>query len=137
MPPDDLLSTLHQLKPAPTSLNRDQLLYEAGRRSVRRTVVWPLATAASLMLACGSILIHWQSVTTPQQFASATVAAPEVVATSPRREEPQDVLSPFSYLTLREVGFPKHRPVSSASSVEAKPMPILTAGSYASPDWMR
>ena len=49
---DELSQTLRQLKVAAPALDRDRLLFEAGRRSVKRSWVWPMATAASVMVAC-------------------------------------------------------------------------------------
>ena len=43
---DDISQTLGQLKIIAPALNRDRLLFEAGRRSVKQSWVWPMATAA-------------------------------------------------------------------------------------------
>jgi len=55
---NSLESALRTLKPAAASLDRDQIMYLAGQTSVQpahgsfiRRTAWPLATAASVMLA--------------------------------------------------------------------------------------
>lgn len=137
MPPDDLLRSLQQLKPVTPTLNRDQLLFDAGRRSVRHSMAWPMATMASLLLACASFLLHWQQPAQQPSLAQEPVPSLPEIVVQQTKEEQHEVLSPFSYLTLREAGFPKPRHVPSDGSYDIKPMPILTAGSYASPDWIR
>jgi hypothetical protein len=51
-PLTDLERALLALAPAVAALDRDQLLFEAGRRSARRRG-WPFATAALALLAAG------------------------------------------------------------------------------------
>ena len=54
-PPDPELRTVEAalggLVPAAPAVNRDRLLYEAGRRSVARGRAWPLATLGFAVLS--------------------------------------------------------------------------------------
>ncbi len=75
---DELSQTLRQLKVAAPALDRDRLLFEAGRRSVKRSWAWPMATAASVMVACLSGLMVWQQTINRPQEARATSLAPVV-----------------------------------------------------------
>jgi hypothetical protein len=43
-------AALRGLAPAPARVNRDRILFTAGARSVRRGLLWPVATAVSLVL---------------------------------------------------------------------------------------
>lgn len=57
--PDDnlssLASALRSLQPEPARIDRDRLLYAAGRQSAaRHPWLWPAACAACLLLACFS-----------------------------------------------------------------------------------
>jgi len=47
-----LADSLAMLTPRPAHIDRDGILYEAGRRSVRPSRFWPLATMAVSIVAC-------------------------------------------------------------------------------------
>jgi hypothetical protein len=73
---NSLESALRTLKPAAASLDRDQIMYLAGQTSVQpahgsfiRRTAWPLATAASVMLA--ALLGR---VTAPEQVHLAAIS---------------------------------------------------------------
>lgn len=137
---DDLSQTLRQLKIAAPTLDRDRLLFEAGRRSVRRSLAWPMATAASLMLACITALMAWQQSQSHHPIALATSIAHEPQKPLPSTtvsNEPSETLPPFSYLALREESLTQKRSAHRMISDESKPMPILSAGSYVLPEWQR
>jgi hypothetical protein len=46
-----LEQALRGLTPRPANLDRDQLMYDAGRASVRRSLVWPLSAAGMTVVA--------------------------------------------------------------------------------------
>jgi hypothetical protein len=50
-PLTDLERSLLTLAPAPPALDRDRLLFEAGRRSARGRRLWPCATAALALVS--------------------------------------------------------------------------------------
>jgi len=50
---NDLAGALRQLQPSVAALNRDRLMFQGGRASVRRGWAWPLATAVSSLLNLG------------------------------------------------------------------------------------
>ena len=52
-PLTDVERALLTLAPAPPALDRDRLLFEAGRRSAPGRRLWPCATAALALLAAG------------------------------------------------------------------------------------
>jgi cytoskeletal protein RodZ len=138
---DELSQTLRQLKVAAPVLDRDRLIFEAGRRSVKRSWVWPMATAASVMVACLSGLMVWQqSISNRPQEARATSLAPvvqESITLQKMPAEPDETLSPLSYLALREESLTQKRPALPAIYSDTKPMPMLSAGSYVLPEWQR
>ncbi len=137
---DELSQTLRQLKVAAPALDRDRLLFEAGRRSVKRSWAWPMATAASVMVACLSGLMVWQQTINRPQEARATSLAPvvqELIAAQKMNVEPVEELSPLSYLALREESLTQKHPSLRAIYSDTKPMPILSAGSYVLPEWQR
>jgi len=137
---DDLSQTLRQLKVAAPTLDRDRLLFEAGRRSVKPSWAWPMATAASLLLASVTGFIAWQPSLPQHQEARATSTTPapqDTIALPNFTNETPEPLSPFSYLALREESLTQKHPVLRTIGSDAKPMPILSAGSYILPEWQR
>jgi cytoskeletal protein RodZ len=138
---DELSQALRQLKIAAPALDRDRLLFEAGRRSMKRSWVWLMATAASVMVTCLSGWMVWQqSISNRPQEARATSLAPvveESIASQKMTVEPVEAFSPLSYLALREGSLTQKHPVLQTINSDTKPMPILSAGSYLLPDWQR
>src|SRR4051812_21923825 len=110
---DELSQTLRQLKVAASTLDRDRLLFEAGRRSVRRSIAWPMLTAVSLLLAGISSLMVWQQPLRQQQetLAASTPVLQETIASLKPTNEPDESLLPFSYLALREESLTQKHPV--------------------------
>lgn len=137
---DELSKTLRQLKVATPTLDRDRLLFEAGRRSAHRSWAWPMVTAASLLLAGVTGIMAWQQSTPQLQAAVATSTTPvpqESIPLPKFTSEPPEPLSPFSYLALREESLTQKYPVLRTTSSDTRPMPILSAGSYVLPEWQR
>jgi Protein of unknown function (DUF1559) len=56
---NQLADALASLTPRPAHLDRDGLLYEAGRRSARPSHFWPLATLTLGLIACGLTVALW------------------------------------------------------------------------------
>ncbi len=140
MSPESLADQLKQLSLQPVALDRDLLLFEAGRRSVKPSKAWPLATAMSLVLACTMSVLYWQQPQLPQQpmLASATQTAP--LQTHPEFKDVAIVAEPepqvpYMYLVLRDPSI-LNKPISYPNN-HTKPTPLLTAGSYLQPDWQR
>lgn len=136
----DLSTSLRQLKVVTPSLDRDRLLYEAGRRSMQRSRLWPMATASSLLLAASTSFLYWQQSPNITQQAetrpSATVI--ELAKTPPQNAvEPAGQASPVSYLALREESMSMRLPVPRPVGNDRGSTPILSAASYTLPDWQR
>ncbi len=136
---DDLSQTLRQLKIAAPALDRDRLLYEAGRRSVNPSWIWPMATIGSLLLACFCTVLYWQQPAnmSQQMPASVPIQPAEVHIVKQPSPEVLDPPSALSYLTLREESLSMKPPAVRTVSMDTKPAHILTAGSYIQPDWQR
>lgn len=87
----DLEMALAALQPAPTALNRDSLMFEAGRASApaeRARWGWPLATlVATGMAACLALFIVLRG-SPAEQIRYVIVSAPEVKKPAPERESP-------------------------------------------------
>lgn len=138
MSPESLAEQLKQMSLQPVALDRDRLLFEAGRRSVKPSKAWPLATVMSMALACTMTVLYWQQ--QPQQTMIAIATQPEPVQTLPEIKdvpvvtEPEPQL-PYMYLVLRDPSI-LNKPISYPNN-NAKPTPLLTAGSYLQPDWQR
>ncbi len=137
---DELSQTLRELKIAAPALDRDRLMFEAGRRSVKRSWVWPMATAASVMVTCLSGLMALQQLANRPKETRATSLAlveQESIALQKTGAEPVEELSPLSYLAMRNENLTQKHPVLHTINSDTKPMPILSAGSYVLPDWQR
>jgi len=137
---DDLSQMLRRLKIAVPALDRDRLLFEAGRRSVKPSWAWPMVTAVSFLLACVTGLIAWQQSQPHHQVraSTSTTSVPqEVIPSTTIRNEPPETLPPFSYLALRHESLIEKHSALPTISGNTKPMPILSAGSYVLPDWQR
>jgi hypothetical protein len=136
---NELSQSLRQLTVASPALDRDRLLFEAGRRSVRRSWGWPMATTVSLLLAGTCALLYLQQSMNHRQQAQRPAVDPAALATNHVQKsipEVVEAVSPLSYLALREGGLNKN-PVLPSISDDVKPMPILSAGSYVLPEWQR
>lgn len=130
---DDLKRLEDRLRtwaPARPGMDRDRMLYEAGRLSVAidpRRVVWPLATAASILLAV-SLAWGWsgerfmrqsaeRSLTEVRSQSSGVIVAVPVL--------PESVPDPSSYWTL------SRRLIASADSLPT-PEPADGAAAFSS-----
>ncbi|HQR06126.1 MAG TPA: hypothetical protein PLN21_04845 [Gemmatales bacterium] len=125
---DDLSQTLKQLKVATSALDKDRLLFEAGRRSVQHSLAWPMATAASLLLA-GVISLSpllARSETERIVYLPVPEAAPSTLV---QQEGPTEDSSSYVMLLKEMTSInPSHRLPDISPG---KSLPMLTAGSIA------
>ncbi len=140
MSPESLADQLKQMSLQPAGLDRDRLLYEAGRRSVKPSKAWPLATAVSMALAYIMTVLYWQQPQQSHQPMLAIATQPESVQTFPEIKDVPAIAEPepqvpYLYLVLRDPSI-LNKPISYPNN-NAKPTPLLTAGSYLQPDWQR
>jgi hypothetical protein len=88
---------LRGLTPSAQPLDRDRLMFRAGRASrPRRSLLWPLATAASTLFAVGVGIAFWTQaprVQTMPQFVKAR-ELPEAPAPAPPVEPPTPERTP-------------------------------------------
>jgi len=134
-PLDEFEAQLAALRPAASSVDRDALLYEAGRaagsaapRRAKTFARWlsPLVTAASLALAATFAVLWWNESHRPApQIAQPTTPAPTPQAVDDEEEILiAEVASPEeSYLHLRQVAlregvdaWPRRVPVGTTTS---------------------
>lgn len=138
MSPESLADQLKQMILQPAAIDRDRLLFEAGRRSVKPSKGWPLATVMSLAVACTMTVLYWQQTQQPRQPVLAIATQLEPVPTLPEIKdvaivaEPESQV-PYMYLVLRDPSI-LNKPISYPIN-NSKPTPLLTAGSYLQPDW--
>ena len=96
----NLESTLSGLAPAAAGLNRDRMLFEAGRQVAPRHRLWPILT---ILFAGLSAVLGWQLISRPEPLPP--LVAPNVPmpfnsqAPSPSRETPQSevAIQPVNY----------------------------------------
>jgi len=116
-PDQDPLSSLEERLrswvPAAGGLDRDRMLFEAGRADVQGTVpagtvarLWRYATAAAVMLASG-LGMAWQNERSQRrvlELSSARLAPPAPLLSTPEliteRQEKAAPVDPMSYLGL-------------------------------------
>jgi hypothetical protein len=143
----DLTAIEHRLaawRPSAGALDRDRMLYDAGRSAAmaeRRIRVWRLATAALALVAVGlgGLLVHQQSLLahgrsllalerSQRQSLEATLAArtgtspPTSPALAPGDSPPAEPLAPTSYFVLTS-RFAKSAGDPSSLDVEIEPGP--------------
>lgn len=107
-----LAAALSTLTPRPAHLDRDGILYEAGRRSVRPSRVWPAIAAAGGVVICvltlallvrrePATIVQWVQV--PRE--AAPPAIPPLAAPAPPEvalELDEATLPPGSYWRLQQ-----------------------------------
>ena len=124
--PDPVTDRLARFTPSAAGLDRDALLFAAGRRSARTSRLWPLATALLVVSQAATLFALWprETVNGPVIPASppAVAPAPSEFTLPPASPEP-DVWSAGSRFDVLQ-GPP---PVRAGEFVSAGPP--LTAGS--------
>ena len=102
---------LAALTPRPAHLDRDGLLFEAGRRSVRPGRFWPIATLAAGVVACvllvalvigpePTTVVRWIQLDQPPTGTPQTIVAPAPSGAALEFEEAP--LPPGSYWHLQQ-----------------------------------
>lgn len=126
---EGVISTLQSLRPTRPGIDRDRLLYEAGRRAARGRRGWQVATLLACLTAGATGLAwHWA----PAEVREAVVYVPTVSATLMARESAPDPLTAGMYPELRETALRTGGAVPPPEiDLDLPPRPILTAGSYA------
>lgn len=87
---------IHLAKFTPTSVDRDAILYAAGRASAPSRRPWQAACAGLVLLQVATVLA-WQRFPVPTPVVVEPVPEPLVVPEEPRPWQPPD---PSSYLAL-------------------------------------
>src|SRR6516225_6587980 len=71
-----LAGALRGLAPRPAEIDRDRLMFHAGRASAPRGWAWPLATAASAAAAVALALLLWARPEPPPRIVERVVYVP-------------------------------------------------------------
>ena len=126
---------LAALTPRPAHLDRDGLLFEAGRRSARPGRIWPLSTLGVGIVACvlavalfvrpePPTVVHWVQVDRPPTEAPQANVAPAPPGNALEFDE--TTLPLGSYWRLQQsalrVGV-EHMPMADADAAVAPPRP--------------
>lgn len=97
-----LEAALRGLTPTPAAIDRDRLLFRAGAESARRPrYFWPLATAASLVLAASQFLFLAMRAPTERVVYVQVEKAPSPVKVPEIPWTPAPALEQTAYLQLR------------------------------------
>jgi hypothetical protein len=100
---------LRQLAPCESNVDRDTLLYQAGRASVRRRWLWPVATMGSMLTACALAMVL---VLRPAPVVERIVHVPVPVPVNDTPPDSPIVVSeepPVVYPVVQEDLSPRHR----------------------------
>ncbi len=124
---DPVARTLARFTPAPTGLDRDELLFRAGRASAGRARGWKLAAGLLAVTQAVTLtaLLRRDGLPTAQPLTPPPVAAPEP---PPAEESPP--ADPASYLVLSHGWDGGALPASSSSPGSDRPARPLTAGGW-------
>jgi hypothetical protein len=105
-------AALKALQPAPAALNRDVVMFRAGRASAGRAArIWPAATGAMTAAAAGLAMALWLQPAPGERIVYVQLPAPQVDTrpvpeqrnASPATVAVDDALSsPFNYAHLRD-----------------------------------
>jgi hypothetical protein len=113
----DVTDALAKLTPTAVQCDRDDLMFRAGRASVRPSRLWP--AAAAVLLASNVALLCWPA-PTPVPMAAT---APDVIP--PIAEWPAAEPDPRSYIALTRGGW--DIPPAAGGSASGPPGKPLTA----------
>jgi hypothetical protein len=129
--PQRLEDKLRCLSLALTALDRDTLLFEAGRRSAKPARGWKFASLASCLIAVGTMSLHFLTPVERIVYVTAPQSAPqELVAMQPA--EPATEAQPesaWSLFQLRQQAIQQTSFVPAVLPAEDKPLQPLTVGS--------
>lgn len=128
--PDDLAalaSALKGLRPAAASIDRDRLLYEAGRRSARRSGLWPASTFLACLTA-GATALAW--LWSSPDVTERIVYLPSAPAVQPPLVTHDEPPPPLDYRDLRDTVL-RLGVQTVPITIDLPPRPVPTAGGYA------
>lgn len=138
---DPLMSALGRLTPAAPTINRDSLMFDAGRASVERTVAFWKRTAvglvAMLVPVAGYSFVRPQpepQVVVQERIVEKLVEVPVPIPVPPVSSVPEAVpvatvpMDPSSAFRLRQVGLTKGLDFLPAPKVPAAS--VFTAADY-------
>jgi hypothetical protein len=131
----ELVAQLRQLQVQLPDLDRDRLLYQAGQRSVKKSLVWPAVSGLCLMLALSSFLLRppFEQLMNEQSVQLAIESKPEKQPESSTEPFPSD--ESLKYMNALQ-DLIENKPWQSAAKYDSlKSETILTAGSYL--QWFR
>jgi hypothetical protein len=123
---EDVIRKLAGFSPAPPAVDRDELLFRAGRASAPSPRWWKRAVAGLLVLQAVTVgLLVRKPTPQPAATSPSGQTAPEY------QPEPGEPPAPNSYLVLSHDPDFDRRPVVSGDGVEPRRSPTdpLTAGS--------
>ena len=123
---------LRSLSLAPTVLDRDRLLFEAGRRAAIPTITgWKLATLLSCLVAMGTMSLHYLSPVERIVHATAPLPAPQeplaMQTVQPATEARPEAA--WSLFQMRQQAIQQTSFVPAVLPAEDKPPQPLTVGS--------
>lgn len=76
-------AALRSLNPARSAVDRDAIMFQAGRESMRTRWVWPSATAALVLIACGEAAFFTTRPTPEPRIIERIVEVPTVEYSAP------------------------------------------------------
>jgi hypothetical protein len=123
--PDPVTDRLARFTPSAAGLDRDALLFKAGRRSARASRLWLVATTVLAVSQAATLVVLW-----PHETANrpVTSTAPPAAAPAPETGSPPPSPDPglWSVGSRPDV---LDRPVSGSAGEFVSAGPPLTAGS--------
>jgi hypothetical protein len=127
---EGVLAALQEVRPAAARIDRDRLLFDAGRRSAKRPWAWQASTVLACLLAAGTGLAwRWS----PPDIRTVVVTVPPVSQSQPMLAhlELAPGLPLMPYLELRDTALRTGVP-GAAPSVDFDPpeRPAPRADSY-------
>ncbi|HJZ94127.1 MAG TPA: hypothetical protein VKE40_24850 [Gemmataceae bacterium] len=122
--PDPVTDRLARFTPAAAGLDRDALLFEAGRRSARSSRLWPLAAGLLAVSQVATLVVLWpHEPARPSVAPVAPTAAPPAAYPLPPASPDPGLWSAGSRPDVLE------RPGAGAAGEFVSAGPPLTAGS--------
>ncbi|MHC5033851.1 MAG: hypothetical protein ACYTFZ_02280, partial [Planctomycetota bacterium] len=123
---------LGSLRPRPSSIDRDGLMFEAGRRSARQGLLWPSAAAVATLAAAGlaaALFLHPRPVVREVRYVQRTAPVMEAEADAiPPGQMPLGQASIVAPRELGEMSYGRLRWLVLTEGVSALPSPVATQG---------
>lgn len=128
--PDPMTDRLTRFTPNPAGLDRDALLFAAGRQSVRGSRLWPVLAGLLAVSQAVTLVVLWPG-PKPEPVSAPVVPAPPAVRPTP--EPPATIPEPSRSPDVWSVGTPldvvQGGPPPAAAGEFVPPGPVLTVGS--------